>query len=108
MVVREPPPCTTAAALLLELVPRGRPQAVARHKTMMVSCTTSQPTEGQAPPEVFFSRCPSVLMLHPTKKTEKNKKSKEMPKKAPDVENFAWLPVGVNSDKSARGSVSLI
>ena len=29
-------------------------------------------------------------------------------KKAPDVENFAWLPVGVNSKKPARGSVSLI
>ena len=28
--------------------------------------------------------------------------------KAPDVENFAWLPVGVNSNKPARGSVSLI
>ena len=28
--------------------------------------------------------------------------------KAPDVENFAWLPVGVNSDKPACGSVSLI
>ena len=28
--------------------------------------------------------------------------------KAPDVKNFAWLPVGVNSNKPARGSVSLI
>ena len=29
-------------------------------------------------------------------------------RKAPPVENFAWLPVGVNSDKPARGSVSLV
>ena len=28
--------------------------------------------------------------------------------KAPAVENFAWLPVGVISAKPARGSVSLI
>ena len=28
--------------------------------------------------------------------------------KAPAVENFAWLPVGVKSNKPARGSVSLI
>ena len=28
--------------------------------------------------------------------------------KAPPVENFAWLPVGVNSNKTGRGSVSLI
>ena len=28
--------------------------------------------------------------------------------KAPPVENFAWLPVGVNYNKPARGSVSLI
>ena len=28
--------------------------------------------------------------------------------KAPAVENVAWLPLGVNSDKPARGSVSLI
>ena len=28
--------------------------------------------------------------------------------KAPAAENFAWLPVGSNSDKTGRGSVSLI
>ena len=28
--------------------------------------------------------------------------------KAPDVDFFTWLPVGVKSNKSARGSVSLI
>ena len=28
--------------------------------------------------------------------------------KAPAVDFFAWLPVGVNSIKPARGSVSLI
>ena len=28
--------------------------------------------------------------------------------KAPAVKNFAWLPVGVNYNKPARGSVSLI
>ena len=28
--------------------------------------------------------------------------------KAPAVENFAWLPVGLAPTKSARGSVSLI
>ena len=28
--------------------------------------------------------------------------------KAPAVDFFAWLPVGVNSNKPARGSVSLI
>ena len=28
--------------------------------------------------------------------------------KAPPVENFAWLPVGVNSNKTGRGSVSLV
>ena len=28
--------------------------------------------------------------------------------KAPPVENFAWLPVGVNYNKPARGPVSLI
>ena len=28
--------------------------------------------------------------------------------KAPAVENFAWLPMGVKSNKPARGSVSLI
>ena len=27
--------------------------------------------------------------------------------KAPAVENFAWLPVGINYNKPARGSVSL-
>ena len=30
------------------------------------------------------------------------------PLKAPAVENFAWLPVGSNSNKTGRGSVSLI
>ena len=29
-------------------------------------------------------------------------------RKAPPVENFAWLPVGVNPNKTGRGSVSLI
>jgi len=28
--------------------------------------------------------------------------------KAPDVDFFTWLPVGVNYNKPARGSVSLI
>ena len=28
--------------------------------------------------------------------------------KAPDVKKIAWLPVGVNYNKPARGSVSLI
>ena len=40
---------------------------------------TSQPTEGQAPPEEFFSRCPLVCMPH-TKIQKKNKKREDMTK----------------------------
>ena len=32
----------------------------------------------------------------------------DLKRKAPDVDFFTWLPVGVNYNKPTRGSVSLI
>ena len=60
-----------------------------------------------------FNRKPACLHAHtvPNWKalasTEKKRPAIEQ-SKAPPVENFAWLPVGVVSAKPARGSVSLI
>ena len=55
----------------------------------------------RAPP----GRAPSEK---PPVKKKVTYKNTEIKFKAPPVENFAWLLVGSNSDKTACGSVSLI
>ena len=56
----------------------------------------------------FLSTLPINLGPSIGQKATSNIYGGETPDKAPPVENFAWLPVGVNSNTTGRGSVSLI